>query len=145
MKNIIFDENICSGAPTIRNRRLTVFNIVSKIFYEINLETALQDFEISIEIAKEAVSYCRNLDCQKDRNLIKFCSGCILRTLQEGWHFDKSNYDEIHYDSLQDSISIDINGQQIFIGSIQQLENSEFGKVGWLLASDLIEKYAGLG
>jgi uncharacterized protein (DUF433 family) len=98
MNSIVIDERISSGSPTIRGRRLTVYNVVSKIYYEDSLESVMKDYEISLIEVKEAVSYCSELLCQRDSRLHKFCSGCILRTLQESWNFEKSDYDQINLD-----------------------------------------------
>lgn len=141
MNYIVIDSAISSGAPIIKGRRITVFNIVSKIYYEQSLDVALDDYDISISIAKQAVEYCSNLICQQDTSLIKFCSGCILRTLQDGWDFKKRNYNEINYDAGTKSITISKDGNEIFLGSIQELEDNHFGKVGWLLAADNKAKY----
>jgi uncharacterized protein (DUF433 family) len=141
MKNIVVNKGISSGAPIINGSRLTIFNVVSKIFYEDNLEIALDDYEISIDIAKEAVKYCKNLDCQKDNKLIKFCSGCILRTLQDGWDFKKENCKEFFFDEGNQTVSITKDGDRIFLGSLQTMEDNDFGKAGWVLASEVEEKY----
>jgi uncharacterized protein (DUF433 family) len=139
MDNIIINKEVASGAPTVMNRRLTVFNVISKIYYEDTLVSALEDYEISVDIAKDAVRYCSGLKCQRDPNLIKFCSGCILRTLQDGWNFRSEDYDSILVDKSK--IAINKNGQEIFLGSLKELEDNEFGLVGWLLASSVKEKY----
>jgi len=145
MSSIVIDKNISSGSPTIKDRRLTVFNVVSKIYYESNLQIALEDYEISLETATNAVDYCSSLSCQEDKELIKFCSGCILRTLQDGWNFNKNDYTEILCNNFSDNISISKDGNQIFLGSIQQLEDNDFGKIGWLLAEEDKIKYPELG
>lgn len=72
MNNINIVEGILSGAPTIVGTRLTVFNVVSNIYYEDSLEVALEEYELDLRIAREAVNYCSNLICQADKRLIKF-------------------------------------------------------------------------
>jgi uncharacterized protein (DUF433 family) len=141
MIHVIINKDIANGAPTIRGRRLTVFNVSSKIYYEENLKTALEDYELSIEEVRDALKYCSNLDCQKDKNLIKFCSGCILRTLQDGWNFSKTDYDTLITGPQNQKISISKDGSEIFLGTIKELENNDFGLAGWLLASSDIDKY----
>ncbi len=118
MSNIVIDENISAGSPTINGRRLTVFNVVSKIYYENNLESALKDHQISFKIAKEAVDYCRNLKCQEDDKLINFCSGCILRTLQEKWDFNKNEYSEVNFNAKGQNVSISIGKEIVFLGNL---------------------------
>jgi uncharacterized protein (DUF433 family) len=141
MSNIIIDPHICSGSPTIRGRRLTVYNVITKIHYEESLETTLGDYEISLDEAKDAVDYCTKLKCQKDAELIKFCDGCILRTLQDESKFDKENYREIHDKGSDSTFTISKTGNEIFIGTLQELEDDSFGKAGWLLALEVQKKY----
>lgn len=141
MKNIVINKQISSGAPTIQGRRLTVYNVVTKIYYEDSLKTALEDSEISIDEAKDAVNYCSSLKCQEDPDLIKFCSGCILRTLQDEWNFNKEYYREFYDKGSDSKFTISKDGNQIFIGTIQELEDQSFGKAGWLLALEDKNRY----
>jgi uncharacterized protein (DUF433 family) len=145
MNSVIINENISSGAPTIRGRRLTVLNVVSKIYYEDSLEAALEDYEITLDEAKDAISYCSSLKCQEDTKLIKFCSGCILRTLQEKWKFDRGNYSEFHCEVSNNVITVSKDGNELFLGSKQELEDNLFGEVGWLLAREDKKRYHQLG
>lgn len=142
MNNIVIVEGILSGAPTVRGRRLSVFNVVAKIYYERCLKEALEDYEISLDIAKDAISYCKNMDCQTDSYLKKFCDGCILRTLQDGWDFNKEEFKEIQIS--ENSITINKNNKNVFLGSLQELEDQNFGLVGWLMAEKIEEKYVEL-
>lgn len=66
MDNIVINPLISAGAPTIRGRRLTVHNVVTKIYYEDSLKTALEDYEITLDEAKDAVNYCSKLKCQEE-------------------------------------------------------------------------------
>jgi uncharacterized protein (DUF433 family) len=54
------------GAPTIKGRRLTVYSVITKIYYEDSLKTALEDFESTLDEAKGAVNYCRTLKTKID-------------------------------------------------------------------------------
>ena len=77
-----------------------------------------------------------NLKCKEDINLINFCDGCLLRTINDGWNFKIENYKEIN--GLDNSkITVSKKDKDIFIGSIQELEDSEFGKVTWLIAEEM--------
>jgi len=132
---IVCIKNVSFGMPTLRGRRLTVYDIVSKIYYEETVEDALKDYEISFEEAKAAVTYCMNLDCQKDINRIQFCNGCILRTINEGLDFDKENYIEVN-----DKYTISKDGLLTFLGSIEELKEERFGKPGWAIAELVFSK-----
>lgn len=141
MNHVTINKDIANGAPIIKGRRLTVFNVASKIYYEDSLKTALEDYELSIEEARDALEYCSKLDCQRDKKLVKFCSGCILRTLQDGWNFSKDDYNNLITGSGNKKISISKNGSSFFLGSIKELEDNEFGLAGWLLAYSDLNKY----
>lgn len=143
MEYIDVVEGVSSGAPVIRGRRLTVFNIISKIYYEEDIDVAIEDYEINIDAATEAVAYCSSLVCQQDVRIVKFCSGCILRTLQDKWGFDRSDYSEFDCNKTKGIISISKDGCEVFLGSVQELEDTDFGKAGWLMASELKDKYGG--
>ena len=123
------------GMPALKGRRLTVYNIVTKIYYEESVRVALEDYEISVHDALEAVNYCSNLVCKNDKSLIQFCDGCILRTIDEGWKFDKENYVEEEINGQRLVFSKD--GKTIFIGSLKEFEDSEFGSVTWLIAEEV--------
>jgi uncharacterized protein (DUF433 family) len=127
------------GQPTLIDRRLTVYDIVTKLFYEDEFKAALEDYQITLLEAKAAIKYCMNLSCQKDKNLIHYCDGCLLRTLEEGWNFKREDYVEIKNND-NSKITISNNGKEIFLGSIKELEDSEFGKVTWLIAKEIMAK-----
>ncbi|MCP3684699.1 MAG: DUF433 domain-containing protein [bacterium] len=79
MKNIIqCDPEICSGNPRIHDSRVTVYNVVTRIYLEDNLDIACEDLRITENDAKEAVFYCSELKCIVDESLSNFCGGCFL-------------------------------------------------------------------
>ena len=123
------------GMPALKGRRLTVYDIITKIYYEESPLIALEDYSISLQDAKDAVDYCMNLKCKEDKELIQFCDGCILRTIDEGWTFSKQDYTETEVNSQRFIISKD--GKTVFLGSLKEFEDSEFGKVTWLLAEEV--------
>src|SRR6478735_3889567 len=114
------DVKINFGQPALRGRRLTVYDIVTKVYYEDGVKVAIDDYEILIQDAKEAVEYCRHLKCKKDVSLVHFCDGCVLRTIQEGWGFNKEDYVELKEGEIKLVKSKD--NQMVFIGSLQELE-----------------------
>lgn len=136
---IACNANILFGQPALVGRRLTVYDIVTKIYYEDNIKIAIEDYSIDLREAKEAASYCMNLKCKEDKELIHFCDGCLLRTIDEGWNFNKNDYIEIQ--SIDQKIVVAKDEKTLFSGSIQEFEDSEFGKVTWLLAEEINKKY----
>jgi uncharacterized protein (DUF433 family) len=127
------------GQPALVGRRLTVFNIVTKLYYEKSLEEAISDYEISIQDARDAVQYCMHMKCEQDKDLQHYCDGCILRTIQEGWKFNKDEYKEVQYGENKYTLSKD--GRSIFLGSLKELEDSEFGMVTWLIAEEVNKRF----
>jgi uncharacterized protein (DUF433 family) len=124
--------------PALVGRRLTVYDIVTKIYYEDGVKIALDDYEISIADAKDALNYCMSLFCKEDKNRVHFCDGCVLRTFEEGNDFKKDNYTEIEMGDQKIVVSTD--EKVYFIGSLQEFEDSEFGKVTWLMAEEVNRK-----
>jgi uncharacterized protein (DUF433 family) len=123
------------GMPALKGRRLTVFDIVTMIYYEESLAAALKEYSISLEDAQDAVNYCMNTKCKEDKGLVQYCDGCILRTIDEGWTFNKQDYTETEIDGQRYTISKD--EKIIFLGSLSELEDSEFGRVTWLMAEEV--------
>ena len=80
---IVISENCLWGQPRLENRRLAVGDIVSQIAINSTIYEALQDYEITLQQARQALHYCRTLQCVKDKP-IKFCHNCTLRVQQEG-------------------------------------------------------------
>ena len=128
------------GMPTLKGRRLTVYDVVTKIYYEETVGDALLDYEISLSEAKAAIDYCKNLCCQKDKDRIHFCDGCILRTMEEKWNFNREDYIETN-----DQLTFSRNGQFIYLGKIEELEEDAFGKPGWVIATKVYEKLVSEG
>ncbi|WPQ60157.1 hypothetical protein SIO70_17590 [Chitinophaga sancti] len=78
---------------------------------------------------KAAVFYCKDKECKVVKSpLDHYCDGCILRSISEGWKSIKDDFIE------SDGISISKDGKTLFLGSVNELEDSEFGVMGWMLA-----------
>ena len=45
--------NINFGQPSLKGRRLSVYDIVTKIYYEDKIEVALSEYEISLQDVEE--------------------------------------------------------------------------------------------
>lgn len=80
---IVITEDTLWGQPRLDGRRLAVGDIVSHIDINNSLHIAAEDYDISLAQARQALLYCRNLQCVKD-NPLKFCHNCTLRVKQEG-------------------------------------------------------------
>lgn len=126
------------GQPNLVGRRLTVYDIVTKIFYEGYPKVATEDYGITCKEAREAVTYCSKLECQNDNDLVHFCYGCILRTIAEGTDFKRNDFFEIKREGQNLVLSYD--GKVVFAGTLDELEEAELGKVAWLIANEVLHK-----
>ena len=112
------NEKVSFGQPIIQGRRLTVFDVVAGVYYS-GLKEYSKDHELDLNQIKEAFSYCCQLKCQ-DWPSGKFCSGCILSTLNEGWNFNKSDYE---VSSIGDTkYLIHKATGSIFLGTLEEYE-----------------------
>lgn len=127
------NEAINFGMPAIKGRRLTVFDIVTMVYYSPTVQDALEDYEIDWQDAMDATDYCMRLRCQSDEGRIQYCDGCLLRTVDEGWSFNREDYSEFR----DGDVVITHGNNTVFMGSIQELEDSEFGKLTWLSAVEV--------
>ncbi|MDF2189351.1 DUF433 domain-containing protein [Paraflavitalea sp. CAU 1676] len=80
---IIITEDCLWGQPRLEGRRLAVGDIVSYVDVNNSALVAAQDYEISLQQTRQALLYCKTLQCVKD-NPIKFCHNCTLRVKQDG-------------------------------------------------------------
>jgi uncharacterized protein (DUF433 family) len=136
MKFVERNANRGFGQPVIIGRRLTVFSIVSHATYRENMADFLKEFDLSIEELKSAVFYCKNRVCKViEGPLDHYCDGCILRSISEGWDFSKDDFIET------EGVSVSKDGKTFFLGSIEELEDAEFGVMGWLLAEAIEKKW----
>jgi uncharacterized protein (DUF433 family) len=127
------------GMPSLSGRRLTVFDIVTKLLYEDSLATTIEDYEILPADVLDALSYCTSLACQNDPGRINYCDGCLLRTFDEGHNSSPENFTEFR--TGQGGVTRSNDGLTLFLGSYQEFKNSQFGKVTWMIAGDLMQKY----
>ena len=133
------NPDINFGMPALKGRRLTVFNIVTKVYYEESLERVFLDYEISLKDVKDALNYCSSLQCKNDKNRVHYCEGCVLRSIEEGFSFDKENYIEIDEGDIR--VVKSKENKIYFLGSLQEFEDNEFGMVTWLIAEEISKKY----
>ena len=79
---IIFTDDILWGQPRLEGRRLAVGDIVSHVDVNRSAAIAANDYEISLQQTRQALSYCSSLQCVKD-NVLKYCHNCTLRVQQD--------------------------------------------------------------
>lgn len=134
MKFVARNANVGFGQPVIIGRRLTVFNVVSNANCWDNINDFLKDFDLSMEELRSVIFYCKNRECKVIENSFDhYCDGCVLRSISEGWMSIKDDFME------SDGVSISKDGKTFFLGSTNELEDMEFGVMGWLLA-EAVEK-----
>ncbi len=80
---IVITEETLWGQPRLEGRRLAVGDIVSHVDVFNSAVEAAKDYEITLQQTRQALHYCRTLQCVKD-NPIKFCHNCTLRVQQDG-------------------------------------------------------------
>lgn len=133
-KIIIRTRDVCNSRPRIIGTRLEVYNVVSDLYSNtMSLKEYAQEREVSLPILLEALNYCRNLECQKTTDPSdKFCSGCILSTLNENYDFKKNDMIKI-----DDGIYKDMIKDYIGLGEKDELKEEEFGRPGWIMASKI--------
>lgn len=122
-------RDYCSGCPRIKNTRITVYNIITRIYLENDLNIACEELRIVQEQARQAIDYCKILKCINDKNLINYCSGCFLGEINE----NKSTI----LDNFKTNNDINIFNKDINIIS----NNIELLKKGWELAKLIDNKF----
>ena len=136
---IVRDETICFNQPILKGRRLTVYNIISALYYTDNIDEYTNDFQITKKDIRDAINYCKNTICSKfEKKGAQYCDGCILRTISEGDILDTKKFVER---GANDKVTISKDEKIIFLGSINELENTEFGSVGWIMAEEVEKKF----
>jgi uncharacterized protein (DUF433 family) len=82
-----FPEIVCTpdtlwGQPRLEGTRLAVGDIVSLTdTYDTNINSILVDFDLSLQQIRQALHYCKILQCKND-NPVKFCHNCTLRVTE---------------------------------------------------------------
>lgn len=132
---IVSSENVLWGAPRINNTRISVYDVISSLWYNPDIEDFVLDFRVDKESVKTALEYCKELKCRKEKAL-NFCDGCILRTAKDGETYIKKSNKILQID---DKVFENEN-KDIFIGEFTDLESEEAGFMGWVRADMLLEK-----
>ncbi|UOQ71808.1 DUF433 domain-containing protein [Hymenobacter cellulosilyticus] len=79
---IVVTTDCLWGQPRLDGRRLAVGDIVCLVDRYQSLSETLADFELSLQQIKQALRYCRTLQCVQDLPL-RFCHNCTLRVRQD--------------------------------------------------------------
>lgn len=132
MRKIVSTKDVLFGMPRIDGRRISVYNIVSSLWNNKNIDEYSEIFEISKNEIFNALVYCKNLECQKN-NVIQYCEGCVLNTIN-------SEKAKINYKELDNGVFIDNDNNIFFADNISQIENEDFGFSGWYRAEQLFEE-----
>jgi uncharacterized protein (DUF433 family) len=97
-----FPEIVCTpdvlwGQPRLEGRRLAVGDIVSLVnVYSESLPFTLKDFELTMQQVRQALSYCKNLQCKHD-NPEKYCHHCLFRVYQTGEAVDTEDPEQPYW------------------------------------------------
>lgn len=79
-----FPEIVCTpdtlwGQPRLEGTRLAVGDIVSLVnTYDSNINSMMTDFNLSLQQIRQALHYCKILQCKIDHP-VKYCHNCTLR------------------------------------------------------------------
>jgi uncharacterized protein (DUF433 family) len=123
------------GQPVIVGTRLTVLNVLSNANNSESIQSFLEEYQLTLEEIKGAAFYCKNKLCKDIKSdSDRYCQGCILKSISEGWNSIKTDFFET------DSISVSKDGKTFSLGSIEETENDEFGVIGWLVAEEVERK-----
>lgn len=134
------------GRPTLRGRRLTVFNLIFQSCHaddERALREYLADFELTLLQLRAAVTYCAGLHCLTDAPDGPFCEGCNLQFQQDGPYYDVADLEEFTEDEST-YVRSRRNGNIVIFGSLADYLRDEQGVAGWLMAADIEQRFGHL-
>lgn len=132
-KKIISTKEVLFGMPRIEGRRISVYNIISNLWNDRNINEYCELFELSKEDVLGALSYCKELDCQKN-NVIQFCDGCVLNSINQ------LNTFKLKLKKIDENLFIDEKNNFYINTSESSIENEEFGYMGWVRAEILYKE-----
>ena len=132
---------ICSNAPTLIGRRLTVYHVVTQIRGD-GFETALETYEITRDQAMAALHYCSELKCKIDSEQYNFCENCKLDAGRNNepppvLHTDK--YIEFFREDGSPYV-LSKDGETFYYPfSLQDLKDETEGIETWLVAKEILK------
>lgn len=136
--NINRSEHVCFGRPRINDSRLEVYTVISDLYYlDQPIDAYTAERGIDQDGIPELLDYCQNLKCQAiDKPYEKYCSGCLLSTLHEGF-----DYKAINLHKLDEDIYTDYQ-KNVYLGNKEEIEEELYGKAGWIMASEVADRFA---
>lgn len=94
---IVCTHNILWGQPRLDGRRLSVGDIISLVdIHEDDINSVLTDFELTLQEIRQALHYCKILQCKKDKPE-KYCHNCLLRVVQDNETIDENTEEQANW------------------------------------------------
>ena len=132
MRKVVSTSNVLMGAPRIKNTRISVYDVVSSLWHDNDINQYIDDFQIERKEIENVLIYCKSLKCKKSK-VHKFCNGCIL------------NINEKENPSIYHKIDENLFANEkdfFFIAeSINDIEEEDVGFAGWKRAEKLYEDF----
>jgi uncharacterized protein (DUF433 family) len=129
---------LCGGAPTIPNRRTTVYDVVSYLKLDGGYQHYAHEFDIPLTVIKAALTYCALRHCIAEKTSHNtYCDGCLLRSQVE----DMSHLDNLEEIVLKDGGRMTKYEGGIFFGTKEQFIQEEMGVPGWKMAEEVLSAY----
>ena len=127
------------GQPVLKGRRLYVYIIISQASYRgATIDSFLEDFDVSMDELKSAVSYCKNTECKNIQlPSDQYCDGCILRSIHEGWTLVKRDHEGTV------GIFYSKGCWPAYLSSTDELYELECGRSGWMMAKEVDRRLTG--
>ncbi len=143
MKEIDFTIIVCTphtlgGAPRLKNRRISVFDIVNHLASGITVEEYSNEFEVSENYVLTALHYCQKRFCIIN-NPENFCFGCTLYSMKKNETFDEFSKRlgiTTYIDNIDDKLE---DNSLNLIGNRQDLLEYWQGVDGWSLARNILD------
>ncbi|MEL6559482.1 MAG: hypothetical protein AAFQ94_14930 [Bacteroidota bacterium] len=134
--NRIYDQiDYLGGSPRVAGRRLTVYDVVAGLgTYGIDQDywnDYVNDFDITVEQAKQSLEYCRTQQCEVDKPKY-FCHRCRLRTIQDGDEIPQDEIEEFDIKCFNKS-----ENSRFYLNSENEELTEEYGIETWRFAEVL--------
>jgi len=135
-QRIVCTPLVCAGAPRLRETRLNVYNIISRVSMDGTAQEMLSDYPyISIEDSRAAIDYCMPRTCERDQPQ-HYCDGCVLRTKYDGITFEEFLGLEAPVQTTDSAVDRN-RGGLTFLGSMDELRKHWEGEPGWEKAAKI--------
>ena len=129
-------KEICAGAPTLGNRRITIMNMLQNVVYSNSLVDVLNEYNISKSDFFNALEYCSNLKCTINLTNIEhnyeYCADCVLDKR------DEYNDMDIYINTNDDVI---YKKHIVYSGTVREYLEDFKPKRGWNIAKNLLHHF----